>query len=77
MKNEITASAGIVTAQSADYEYNTPVSYTHLDVYKRQVSARPARVPQRATVAASMVFKTTGSLSWCGNKSRRNDPIPS
>ena len=22
---------------AADYEYSTPVSYTHLDVYKRQV----------------------------------------
>ena len=47
--SELDAAARVAQALGAVAHKTVPVSYTHLDVYKRQTSCRPASARARST----------------------------
>ena len=49
-----------VGRQAVENKVDYPVSYTHLDVYKRQVPAMP---PRRGTMAGPRIFTGPSTLS--------------
>ena len=57
-----------------DFEQLKAVSYTHLDVYKRQVSDRPLRAPC-AEIKYSSTSRPSRKLDLIGNSIVRPDAV--